>query len=255
MAQSLYTAAAGLKAQQSNIDTIAHNIANVNTDGFRKMRAEFQEAAYTALLDPSKPANAQDQDLQRGSGALAMQKTTMLSPGPLVDTGNPLDVTVSNGYLMIEDAGGEVLYTKGGSFKAAEIDGMHYLTTRDGFFVLDELGSRIAGPDTLSTAEIDPSGRIAVGGVPFAGLGIRSFEHPSQLEAAGSGLWRETPASGAPVATGDGTSVRQGVVEGSNVDLGEELTRLMSAQRAYAFLSRAITASDAMSAVENDIRR
>ncbi|MBP7402714.1 MAG: flagellar hook-basal body complex protein, partial [Clostridia bacterium] len=108
MAQSLYTAAAGLQAQQRNIDTIANNIANVNTDGYRKSRVEFQEAVYSAMLDPSLPLDGQTADLQRGSGVLAAVQTTLLDPGPLLQTGEPLDLAIGgDGYYMVEGTDGE----------------------------------------------------------------------------------------------------------------------------------------------------
>jgi len=256
MAQSLYTAAAGLQAQQRNIDTIANNIANVNTDGYRKSRVEFQEAVYSAMLDPSLPLDGQTADLQRGSGVLAAVQTTLLDPGPLLQTGEPLDLAIGgDGYYMVEGTDGETLYTRDGKFRSVAADGVSYLATTGGRFVLDGQGRRISAARPLDGADVDETGRITLDGTFVADLGIRRFPRPSALEAAGSLMWRATDASGAAAPATDGYTVTQGFVEGSNVDLGDEMTRLMSAQRAYAFLGRAITTSDNMSAVENDIRR
>ncbi len=256
MAQSLFTAAAGLKAQQLNIDTIANNIANVNTDGYRRSRIDFQEAVYSAMQNPALPADGQTGDLQRGSGAIAAARTLLMNAGPLVQTGVSLDFAVGNdGYFCVEGADGETMYTRNGKFSNASVDGRNYLTTTDGRFVLDDQGRRISSSSSLENIEAGESGRLTCDGVYVADLGIRSFANPSALEPVGSLLWRATGASGDPVPATAGAKVTQGVVEGSNVDLADEMTKMMTAQRAFAFLGRAITTSDAMSSVENDIRR
>jgi flagellar basal-body rod protein FlgG len=235
MAQSLFTAAAGLMAQQKNIDTIAHNIANVNTDGFKRSRMDFQEAVYAAMQDPSLPADKQTENLQRGTGAIAVTPTRILEAGSLTQSGRMLDMAITgDGFFAVEDADGGQGFTRDGKFQSMTVEGTNYLATSTGRFVLDEQGERISSKASLDKIQADESGRLALDGAFVANLGIHTV--------AGT----RRPGSAA---------IRQGYVEGSNVDMADEMPRLMRAQRAYAFLGRAISASDAMSAVENEIRR
>jgi flagellar basal-body rod protein FlgG len=255
MAQSLLTAAAGLKAQQQNIDSIAHNIANINTDGFKRGRVNFQEAVYTAMQNPALPPEGQTGNLQRGSGAFAASETRILDVGPMTQTGVSLDLAITgDGYFTVDAICCENLYTRDGKFQSVSIDGQSYLATAGGNFVLDDQGMRIGSPDPLDKIEVDSSGRISLNGAFLTTLGLGSFDRPESLEAHGAQLWQATEASG-PVKPSTASGISQGAVEGSNVDIATEMTRLMSAQRAYAFLGRAITTADAMSSVENDIRR
>lgn len=254
MAQSLFTAATGLMAQQRNIDTIAHNIANVNTDGFKRIRMDFQEAVYAAMKDPSLPADGQTENLQRGAGAVAASQTRLFNAGSLTQSDRMLDMALSGGgYFSVEDAEGGKVYTRDGKFQSAAVDGRNYLTTSTGQFVLDDQGQRISSQAPLDGIKADANGRLTLDGTFVASLGITSFASQSGMAPAGGQYWRATEASGAD-QPGTAT-LKQGYVEGSNVDMADEMPRLMRAQRAYAFLGRAISASDAMSSVENDIRR
>ena len=255
MAQSLLTAAAGLKAQQQNIDSIAHNIANINTDGFKRGRVNFQEAVYTAMQNPALPPEEQTGNLQRGSGAIVTGEARLLDVGPMIQTGVSLDLAITGeGYFTVEGIDGENLYTRDGKFQSVAIDGMSYLATAGGNFVLDDQGYRISSPASLDKLEVDGSGRLSLDGAFLTYLGLGSFDRPESLEARGAQLWQATAVSG-PVRPANAPAISQGAVEGSNVDIATEMTRLMSAQRAYAFLGRAITTADAMSSVENEIRR
>lgn len=252
--QALFTAAAGMKAQQQNIDTIANNIANIGTGGYRRVRQDFTEAVYTAMQDPSRPANDQPNNLQRGHGVLASATRTDFTPGSLEQTARSLDLALSgSGFYAAENPGGPTVYSRDGVFQTSSQDNRHYLVTIGGNFVLDSNGQRISADQPFDRMSVDAAGTITVDSQIVATLGIFDFANPDGLLAAGGKNFLATDASGQAMAIrGD---VRQGFVENANVDLAGEMTELISAQRAYAFLSRAISTADEMRAIENSIRR
>lgn len=252
--QSLFTAAAGLKAQQQNIDTIANNIANVNTNGYRRSRQDFSEAVYTAMMDPSLADSTQTANLQLGHGVTAASTRQIFTIGSLEQTSRDLDLALAgSGFYAVENPGGPTMYTRDGTFESSYQDGRNYLVTTSGNFVLDNQGQRISSASALDNLDVDVSGRVTVNNQFVASIGVYDFANPDGLEAIGSKNFKITDVSGG--AEKVDTEIRQGFTENSNVDLANEMTELISAQRAYAFLGRAITTADEMRSIENNIRR
>ncbi len=252
--QSLYTAAAGLRAQQQSIDTLASNIANVNTAGYKRSRVNFSDAVYRAMLDPSKPLSGQDENLQLGHGVLAQSIQHDFGTGQLEETSRSLDFALTQaGFFALSGEDGQTVYTRSGAFQSQPQGGSNVLVTADGRPVLDREGGRIASAKALDEIEVDSFGNLSLDGEALGALGIYTFANPQGLEALGDGVFAQTVQSGAAEAgAGD---VRQGWLERSNTDLTEEMTDLIAAQRAYAFLSRAVSTADEMRQIENNIRR
>jgi len=254
MSNTMRTAAAGLLAQQQRIDTIASNIANINTTGYKSQRIDFGDALYTAMQNPAQPADGQTGNLQLGHGVTSQSVIRDDRSGPLEVTGQPLDLALDGpGFFQVEAANGSVAYTRDGSFHQLAIDGQYILVTAGGQFVLDAAGQRISASQPLDHLAITPDGQMVQSGTPIARLGIVQFADPSSLDPLGGNLYGASATSGDPAATT--TTIRQGMLEGSNVSLADEMTRLMQAQRAYSLMSRALTTADQMRATENDIRR
>jgi flagellar basal-body rod protein FlgG len=253
MSRSLLIAASGLAAQQRKIDTLANNIANLNTTGFKRSRLDFADAVYTSLQNPALPADGQTGNLQFGHGVLAQATKINRSAGTLETTGRPLDLAlVGEGYFTLE-TGGLPAYTRDGTFSQSIRDGRAWLVTPQGDPVLDRAGQRISSEQSLEQATIDSAGRLLVGGTVVAELGVVDFANPASLEAIGQNTFRATTVTGEPFAAR--AVVRQGCLEGSNVSLTDEMASLIESQRAYALMSRAISTADQMRATENEIRR
>lgn len=254
MSQSLNTAASGLRTQQRSIDTLANNIANVNTPGFKRSRLDFADAIYAAMQNPALPADRQDPAMQLGHGVLPGMEITDWRAGPLMESGRQLDVAIdSPAFLMTEDPNGKRTFVRGGSLQSMSENDSYVLMTTGGHYVLDQNGQRIYADQSFENMSVDTTGLIRIDGADIARLGVVTFANPDGLIRSGQGAFQVSASSGAPAASR--STVRQGFVEASNVDPGEEMTRLIQAQRAYAFLSRAVTTSDQMRATENEIRR
>lgn len=252
--QSMNTAAAGIRLQQQNIDTIANNIANVGTNGYRKNRLDFSEAIYTAMIDPSLPADAQTAGLQLGHGAIAGATRTCFTPGSLGQTGRSLDLALAaTGFFAVAGENGTTYYTRDGVFETSIEQGRNYLVTTGGNYVLDKDGQRISSVKPLDQIAVDSAGNIRVDGQMIATLGIWDFANPDGLLATGSKNFAATVSSGAAQAVA--ADIRQGFTETSNVDLAGEMTELITAQRAFSLLSRAISTADEMREIENNLRR
>ncbi len=263
--RALWTAASGMNAQQLNVDVISNNLSNVNTTGFKKERVEFKDLFYETmdraylLEDGGQPVN-----LQTGHGAVPSATLKSFEPGSYESTDNLLDFAIDGkGFFMVMDPRGNTLYSRDGSFKLGSAEEGHKLTTSEGFPVLDENGDEIIIDFDINKLLVREDGAICYNedeetidtGVK---LGIVRFANRSGLENTGANMYRETPASGAPVADSDmeDTSlVRQGFLESSNVQIVEEMVRLIAAQRAYEVNSKAIQAADEMMGQANNLRR
>jgi len=248
--QALHSAKLGLKAQEQRVSTIADNIANVNTYGFKSRRTDFQDALYTELIDPSNPQSTEN--LQRGTGVLTAATSRDMTQGTQVQTGQSLDLYIDgDGFFMVQDPGGAVQYTRSGYFGVSTAADGRYLVTAEGHYVLDSEMNRISLPQGAELA-VDRDGTIRVDQRPVATLGVASFANAGGLETVGGGCYAQTVASGAPVASD--AQVGQGVLEASNVDLAVELTRLVRAQRAFALTGRAVSVWDEMEQGTNNLR-
>ena len=252
--RSLSTGATGMMAQQLNVEVISNNIANMSTTAFKRQRAEFQDLLYQNLRRPgatSSDANTiVPSGIQIGVGVRAAGVYRIHEQGNLTTTGNTYDVAINGkGFYQITLPSGETAYTRAGSF---QVDGQGQLVTVDGY----QLQPNIVVPQGALSVSIDATGiveaRLAGQAQPqqLGQIQLATFINEAGLEATGDNLFLETPASGQPTvgnpnAAGFGT-LRQGYLETSNVNPVQEITNLITAQRAYEMNSKVITASDEM---------
>jgi flagellar basal-body rod protein FlgG len=252
--KALSIAATGMSAQQLNLEVIANNIANINTTGFKRARAEFSDLLYQAERLQGVPnqanANIVPEGAQVGLGVKTAAVRNVHIQGSLTNTGNKLDMAlVGKGWFAIEGADGEQLYTRAGAFNT-NAEGQ--LVTVDGFPVTPA----IVIPEDATEVIVNKSGQIFArieGQANLQDLGqltLATFANEAGLAPMGDNLFRETTASGAanfgvPGDLGFAT-VEQGYLEDSNVDPVKEITELISAQRAYEMNSKVIKAADEM---------
>lgn len=250
MLRSLSTAATGMIAQQTNLDVIANNIANVNTSGYKKVRAEFQDL----ICQVERTAGAQGGQgtfipvgIEIGLGVRNSATTRIFTPGVIQSTGRNLDVAIEgDGFLQITLDDGTVGYTRDGGLK---MDANGLLVTSDGF----QLQPPVQIPQNVADIYITPDGNVSVkvGSqtdlTPVGSLQLVKFQNNSGLMAIGHNLYKETPGSGIPVPgipgqDGYGT-IQQHFLEGSNVQTVEELINLIKAERAFESNSKIITSA------------
>lgn len=260
MMRSLRSAASGMIAQQTQIDTIAHNMANVQTTGFRRSRAEFQDLLYQQVRTPggrTADGGTLPTGVQIGQGTRTVSTELMHTQGAMQQTGNPLDLAIEGeGFFQIIRPGGEVAYTRAGNFK---IDPNGALVTVDGM----ALEPSITVPQDATGVTIGADGTISItqpGTTETTELGqlqLARFVNPGGLQALGRGLFRPTSASGQPVVATPGQeglgTLAQGSLEGSNVEVVNEMIDLISSQRAYEINQRVIQASDEMLRKTTDV--
>jgi len=260
MFDALYIGATGMRASQSQVDTIANNVANLNTVGFRRNVVSFSEVSSSVTptgTDPILEA-ARASLASRGAGALANVALSM-GGGELKPTGENLDVAIEGaGFLEVVRADGSPAYTRAGALKLSP-EGV--LTTQDG----SPLASHIEFPPDTQEIVIGADGKVSalVGGdrqpVEIGHIDLVTFPNAAGLQAVGSSLFAATAESGAPRAgapneEGRG-SLRQGYLEGSNVQLTEELVSMMMAQRSFELNGRVIQAADQMMSIINGLYR
>lgn len=253
MLRSLFTGATGMKAQKFNVDTIANNLANVNTTGFKKDRADFESLFYEHKKSPGAPAtNATEHPtgISVGTGVRVAATQTLHQQGSAEKTGNDTDLMIQgDGFFRILQPDGTTAYTRAGSFK---LDGEGNLVTANGRF----LQPQIQVPEEATSITVRKDGTVSAkipGQADLQEIGqieLATFVNPSGLEKIGSSLYEETTASGAPqvLTPGQGGAgqVRQGFLETSNVEVTNALTDMISAQRAFEFNQRSIRTSDQM---------
>jgi flagellar basal-body rod protein FlgG len=253
MFRALSTAATGMEGQQAKIDITAHNLANVNTAGFRKSRGDFEDLLYETLRSPGATA-AQGREIpvgiQIGHGTRLTATQTIFSPGQLRQTGNPLDLAIEGaGFFQVNRPDGTTGYTRAGTWKT---DSQGQLTTADG----NLLEPAITIPPDAAKVTVGKDGTISVllaGQTQPTQLGriqLASFSNPAGLLRVGHNLFMETAASGQARQGTPGSdslgSIGQGMLEMSNVKVVEEMIDLITAQRAYEANSRVIKAADEM---------
>ena len=263
MFQPLQTGRLGLTGQQRNIDTIGNNISNINTTGYKKARLDFQDNLYTRMFN--KEDMGPHMNLQRGLGVRTYQTARIWEQGGLQSTGRTLDVALEGkGYFVLEnpnpvdeDGLDEFLFTRNGAFYLSVEDDGDYLVDAHGRYLLDEDGERILIPDPVAL-QCDRTGLLYMYGgggetVIIAQLGLCDFVNPGGLVSAGDSAYAQTVNSGDLLENID-VVTHQGFVEESNVDLAEEMTRMIRAQRAYQIAARCVTTADQMMQVANAIR-
>ena len=263
MIRAMFTAATGMIAQQTNIDTIANNLANVNTTGFKRSRVNFQDLLYETIRAPGAQTAAGTiipEGIQIGHGVRPSSVAKLFTPGALMQTGNPLDLAIEgDGFFQVQLADGTTAYTRDGSFRRSE-DGS--LMTSNGNLLdpgitlpTDALQISI-GQDGVVSVQIP--GQSAVQNVGT--IQLVNFPNPAGLDARlGKNLLLETDASGAPITGDPGTVgigfLAQGFLESSNVQVVEEIINMIIAQRAYEASSKVIQTADEMLQLANNISR
>ncbi|WP_456452701.1 flagellar basal-body rod protein FlgG [Hydrogenimonas sp.] len=262
MIRSLYTAATGMIAQQLQIDTTSNNIANVNTIGYKKQRAEFADLFYqtaeyagTSTSEVSKSPTG----ISVGLGARPTAIAKQFSQGNFKETGNNLDLAITgNGFFKIVLPDGTEAYSRNGAFK---LDASGTIVNSDGY----KLSPEIVIPEDAVAISIGTDGTVSVlqaGQQEATDIGqiqLTNFINPAGLHSLGDNLYINTSASGDPIEGVPGVDglgqIRQGFVEMSNVQLVEEMTDLITGQRAYEANSKAITTSDEMLQIVNNLKR
>ncbi len=264
MLKSLYTTATGMKAQQTMVDMIANNIANVNTAGFKKSQASFEDLLYVTNQAPGLARGSGNVAVpvgtQIGSGTRLSGTTKVYSSGTLEPTDRKLDVAIEgDGFFAVTLPDGSLGYSRDGTL---QLNAEGKLVTSQGHILQPE----ITVPQDTIDISIDPEGRVSgtTAGNPnaatqFGQLTIHRFLNPSGLLAVGGNVGRQTEASGPPLTSTPGLNglglLRQGFIERSNVQIVNELVNLIVAQRAYEVNSRAIQASDQMLSTATNIIR
>jgi flagellar basal-body rod protein FlgG len=260
--RALWTAATGMHAQQLTLDVISNNLANVQTAGFKRSRVDFQDLVYEVLQAPGA-ASAQGQEVpsgfQVGHGSRAVATQRLFVKGDLQQTGNPLDLAIEgDGFFQVQLLSGDIGYTRSGAFKK---NSQGQLVTSDGFAVQPQITippnavSVSVGVDgTVSVLQAGQAQPQTVGSIELV-----RFINPGGLQSQGRNLFIPTQASGdatpgTPGRDGLGTLL-QGFVEGSNVNVVEEMVGMIVTQRAYEINSRAIRTADEMMQTANNLVR
>jgi flagellar basal-body rod protein FlgG len=245
--RALYTAASGMNAQQANIDNVAHNLANVNTTGFKKSRVEFEDLVYQQIKAPGSPTSQEAEapiGLEAGLGSRAVATARNFSSGNLRSTGGPMDLAIEGqGFFQVTLPGGETGYTRAGEF---HLSGQGQIVTAEGY----ALEPQITIPANATSVTISRDGIVSasIPGQNAAGLQARGGNLFSATTASGD------PTNGVPGTDGLGTLV-QGFVEDSNVSVVEEMVNMILGQRAYEANSRVIRAADEMLQQVNNLSR
>ena len=253
MLRALTTAASGMAAQQTQIDVTANNMANVNTTGFKRSRAEFQDLLYQTIRTPggrNAQGGSMPSGIQIGQGTRMVATETLFSQGDLKGTQNPLDVAIEGqGFFQVQRPNGELAYTRAGNFQT---DNEGRIVTADGLLVepamsvpLDAVSVTISGDGKVTATMPNTSTPHEVGQIQLA-----HFVNPNGLLALGHSLFTPTSASGEATLGAPGTdnigTLSQGFLEGSNVQVVNEMIDLISSQRAYELNQRVIQAADDM---------
>ncbi|WP_456451390.1 flagellar basal-body rod protein FlgG [Hydrogenimonas sp.] len=262
MIRALYTAATGMVAQQIQIDTTSNNIANVNTIGYKKQRAEFADLMYQTAEYAGTSTSEVTKSPTGISVGLGVRPTAIVkqfSQGNFKETGNNLDLAITgNGFFKIVMPDGTEVYTRNGAFK---LDATGTIVNSDGY----TLSPEIVIPEDAVAISIGTDGTVSVlqaGQQETTDIGqiqLTNFINPAGLHSLGDNLYINTSASGDPIESVPGIDglgqIRQGFVEMSNVQLVEEMTDLITGQRAYEANSKAITTSDEMLQIVNNLKR
>ncbi len=261
MFKSLNTAATGMQAQATNLEVISNNLANVQTSGFKRSRAEFEDLLYQNVKEPGAQSGlnaVSPTGIQTGLGVKTSAIQKDFEVGSAKMTGNDLDIMIEGqGFFPIQIENGQIGYTRDGSFKK---DPTGRIVDRNGRALIPE----ITIPPGTTNVGIAENGEVSVmtqaGAAPqvIGQIQTVSFINPAGLKAMGKNTFVPTEASGVPNQGIPGTNelgqLSQGQLEGSNVNIVEEMTNMISAQRAYEMNSKAIQASDAMLQSLNNLR-
>jgi flagellar basal-body rod protein FlgG len=261
MMKSLNTAASGMQAQQANLDVISNNLANVNTNGFKKSRAEFEDLMYHTIKEPGAATGLNaisPTGVQTGLGVKTASIQKNFDIGSAIITKGALDLQIEgSGFFQVMTPDGQLAYTRDGAFKK---DPAGRIVDKNG----NALQPEITIPPDSRGLEISPNGQVTItNGVsdvpqPVGQIDIAMFVNPAGLSSAGKNLFTQTSASGIPQVTRPGLAgsgfVSQGQLEGSNVNIVDEMVNMITAQRAYETNSKVIQAADQMLQATNQLR-
>lgn len=264
MFRALSTAALGMSAQQKAVSNIANNLANVSTTGFKRSTIAFQDLFYQniAVSKPGASANSISNDspmLQIGHGSRAVATIRNFTQGPVSETGNPLDMAISgSGFFRVIMPDGSIGYTRDGNLSR---DSSGMLITNSGLQLADQIqipmdakALEIAQDGTVTALMAGSNEEVVLGQIELA-----RFANPGGLAAKGGNLFEATTASGMPFIDHPGAesfgAVRQGYLEGSNVNIVKEMVNLIEAQRAYETNSKMVQTAEDMMSVTNSIKR
>ena len=251
MLRAFSTAATGMDAQQTMVDVIAHNLANVNTNGFKRSQVNFQDLLYLKMRQADREVSSgvtAPSGLEVGNGVKIASTARVFSPGELESSGNDLDMAIQGeGFFQVTLPNGELRYTRDGAFQR---DANGYIVTANGY----QLSPGITIPSDSISIDIGADGTVTAqtpAGVQVVGMvELYRFPNPAGLTAEGENLYRETQASGAAVSGQAGQqgygSILSRYLEKSNVQMVNELVNLITAQRGYEINSRCIRTGDNM---------
>ncbi len=261
MLKSLNSAATGMAAQQANMDTIANNIANVNTMGFKKSRAEFEDLVYQTLKEPGSASGLNSYSpngVQTGLGVKTAAIQKDFSGGSTVLTKHPFDLQIDgSGFFQILTPAGQVAYTRDGAFKK---DANGRLVDKNGNTLQPEITipPNATGVEILGSGEVQITTGLNDPGTTVGQIDIAMFVNPAGLRALGKNLFSQSPSSGQALVTRPGLNgsgyLAQGQLEASNVNIVDEMVNMITAQRAYETNSKVIQASDQMLQSINNLR-
>jgi len=262
MLRSLFIGSTGMNAQDLNVSVIANNLANVNTAGFKRSRADFQDLLYQNLRLQGTLSNNGNQvptGIQIGLGVKPAAVQKIFLQGDFAQTQNPLDLAIEGlGFFQITQPNGNIGYTRSGSFK---LDNAGQIVTSDGLL----MQPAVTIPADAISISIDNSGVVSVTqpGAPapavVGNIQTATFQNPSGLQALGNNLFLESASSGTPIVGAPGLdnrgTLQQGFLELSNVSVVEELVNLITAQRAYEVNSRTVQTADEMLQIASNLKR
>jgi flagellar basal-body rod protein FlgG len=260
MLKALNTAASGMQAQQTSLDTIANNMANVSTTGFKKSRAEFEDLLYQTIKEPGAETTkgvTHPTGVQVGLGVKTGAAQKIFEEGHLQLTKNPLDLAIEGkGFFPIQTSNGEIAYTRDGTFHT---DGSGKVVDKNGNALIPE----IIIPPTSTAIGVNASGKVSVelGDGTRQDIGqiqIVDFVNPAGLKSLGKNLFAPTSSSGSPIQGAPGENslghLAQGQLEGSNVNIVDEMVEMIRTQRNYESNSKVVQAADQMLQFSNNLR-
>lgn len=262
MLRALWTSASGMIAQQTNLDVTTNNLANVNTSGFKKKRADFADLLYQINREPGapvEPASMVPTGVQVGLGVRVVGTPRIMTQGNLQVTDRPLDITIEgDGFFQVLQPNGEVAYTRAGGWN---LDGEGQVVNTDGLLI----EPAILVPEDATEIMISPEGLVSVkiDGQPepeeIGQIELARFVNSGGLRAIGKNLFLETAARGAPIVGNPGDEglgqVHQGILEMSNVQVVDEMVNLIIAQRAYEANSKGVQTADELLRIANGLKR
>jgi flagellar basal-body rod protein FlgG len=241
MLEGLYAAASGMEAQQQQLDSVGNDLANASTTGYKAERVAFRDLLYNQV-------NVAGTSTTEGAGAAAQTLGRDQAQGTIQSTGNPLDLAIEGpGFFTVKRSDGTVALTRDGSL---QVNAKGQLTTTEG----NLLDPPITLPKGSSPSEvaISPDGTVRVGTKTIGKIALVTVASPDHLLAAGSNLFSASASSGSPRPTA-GATIQQGALEGSNVDVGNDMVQMMGAQRSYQLESSAIQTENQMLSIANQL--